>query len=118
MNDGEAIKRIEQLSHDGCLVWSSCRPAMAGGGWAVRVIGPIGPDRMGHGATLGEALADALRDVEGVRLIPEGGDSGRPTRESERAKLEAEVGECCRGADPMCAAGCLVEAALRQRLRA
>ena len=60
MNDVEAIKRIEQLSHDGCLVWASCRPAMAGGGWAVRIIGTIGPDRMGHGQTLGEALADAL----------------------------------------------------------
>src|SRR5690606_2128526 len=39
-----------------------------------------------------------------------------PTRESERERLVAEVGECCRGADPLCAAGCLVEAALRQRL--
>src|SRR5690606_22319081 len=54
--------------------------------------------------------------VEGVRLILKGGDRGRPTRESERARLVAEVGECCRGADPLCATGCLVEAALRQRL--
>ena len=118
MNDTEAISWIEQLAHEGALVWASCRPAMAGGGWAVRIIGPSGPDRMGHGATLGEALADALRGVEGVRSILKGGDRGGPTRESERAKLVAEVGECCRGADPMCAAGCLVEAALRQRLRA
>ena len=54
--------------------------------------------------------------VEGVRSILKGGDGEWPTRESERARLVGEVGECCRGADPMCAAGCLVEAALRQRL--
>src|SRR5690606_8829731 len=54
--------------------------------------------------------------VEGAGLIPRGGDRGWPTRESERARLVAEVGECCRGADPLCAAGCLVAAALRQRL--
>src|SRR5690606_36824883 len=53
--------------------------------------------------------------VEGVRLILKGGDRGWPSRESERVRLVAEVGECCRGADPLCAAGCLVEAALRQR---
>lgn len=64
MNDTEAIQRIKQLSHDGCLVWTSCRPQLAGGGWAVKIIGPIGPDRMGHGPTLGEALADALRGIE------------------------------------------------------
>src|SRR5690606_41045519 len=76
MNDTEAISWIEQLAHEGALVWASCRPAMAGGGWAVRIIGPSGPDRMGHGATLGEALADALRGVEGVRSILKGGDRG------------------------------------------
>ncbi len=64
-----------------------------------------------------EDIGDGAK-VEGVRLILKGGDWGRgwPTRESERARLVAEVGECCRGADPLCAAGCLVEAALRQRL--
>lgn len=64
MSNTEAILRIEQLAHDGSLVWASCRPELAGGGWAVRIIGPIGPDRMGHGATLGDALADALRGLE------------------------------------------------------
>lgn len=64
MNNTEAILRIEQLAHDGSLVWASCRPELAGGGWAVRIIGPLGPDRMGHGPTLGEALADALRGLE------------------------------------------------------
>jgi len=58
---------------------------------------------------------DAALDVLGREDIG-GGDRGWPTRESERARLVAEVGECCRGADPLCAAGCLVEAALRQRL--
>src|SRR5690606_20685109 len=62
-----------------------------------------------------EDIGDGAK-VEGVRLILKGGDRGWPTRESERARLVAEVGECCRGADPLCAAGCLVEAALRQRL--
>lgn len=38
-----------------------------------------------------------------------------PTSESERAARVADVGECCRGADPLCAGGCLVEAALRKR---
>ena len=67
MNDIEAIKKIERLSHDGCLVWASCRPKTIGGGWSVRIIGSIGPDRMGHGATLGDALADAIRGmVEGA----------------------------------------------------
>lgn len=61
-----------------------------------------------------EDIGDGAK-VEGVRLILKGGDRGWPTRESERARLVAEVGECCRGADPLCAAGCLVEAALRQR---
>jgi hypothetical protein len=37
------------------------------------------------------------------------------TRESERAALVAEVGECCHGADPLCADGCLVESALAKR---
>lgn len=37
------------------------------------------------------------------------------TAETERAALAAQVGECCRGADPMCAAGCLVERALLKR---
>ena len=64
MSNTEAILRIEQLAQDGSLVWASCRPAMAGGGWAVRIIGPIGPDRMGHGPTLGDALADALRGID------------------------------------------------------
>ena len=64
MNNIEAISLIEQLAQDGSLVWASCRPALAGGGWAVRIIGPIGPDRSGHGPTLGEALADALRGIE------------------------------------------------------
>src|SRR5690606_3652657 len=62
-----------------------------------------------------EDIGDGAK-VEGLRLILKSGDRGGPTRESERARLVAEVGECCRGADPMCAAGCLVEAALRQRL--
>jgi len=71
------------------------------------------------------ALAEILRreqeypwHVVGVELVEDigGGDRGLPTRESERARLVAEVGECCRGTDPLCAAGCLVEAALRQRL--
>jgi len=64
MNDTEAISRIEQLAHEGSLVWASCRPAMAGGGWAVKIISPLGPDRSGHGPTLGEALADALKGIE------------------------------------------------------
>src|SRR5690606_7711618 len=63
-----------------------------------------------------EDIGDGAK-VEGVRLILKGGDRGWPTRESERARLVAEVGECCLGADPLCAAGCLVEAALRQRRR-
>lgn len=67
------------------------------------------------GVELVEDIGDGAK-VEGVRLIPEGGDRGWPTRESERTRLVAEVGECCRGADPVCAAGCLVEAALRRRL--
>src|SRR5690606_32919228 len=54
---------------------------------------------------------DAALDVLGREDIG-GGDRGWPTRESERARLVAEVGECCLGADPLCAAGCLVEAAL------
>lgn len=62
-----------------------------------------------------EDIGDGAK-VEGVRLILKGGGRGWPTRESERARLVGEVGECCRGADPLCAAGCLVEAALRQRL--
>lgn len=62
-----------------------------------------------------EDIGDGAK-VEGARLILKGGDRGWPTRESERAMLVAEVGECCRGADPLCAAGCLVEAALRRRL--
>jgi len=75
------------------------------------------------------ALAEILRreqeypwHVVGVELVEDIGDGakvegvGGPTRESERARLVGEVGECCRGADPMCAGGCLVEAALRQRL--
>lgn len=37
------------------------------------------------------------------------------TQESERAALEAEVGKCCEGTDPMCAGGCLVEKAVRYR---
>src|SRR5690606_25128479 len=61
-----------------------------------------------------EDIGDGAK-VEGVRLILKGGDRGWPTRESLRARLVAEVGECCRGADPLCAAECLVEAALRQR---
>jgi len=64
MNDTEAILRIEQLAQDGSLVWASCRPKSIGGGWSVRIIGPIGPDRSGRGLTLGEALADALRGIE------------------------------------------------------
>src|SRR5690606_4438113 len=61
-----------------------------------------------------EDIGDGAK-VEGVRLILKGGDRGWPTRESERARLVAKVGECCRGADPLCAAGGLVEAALRQQ---
>ena len=38
-----------------------------------------------------------------------------PTLASERAAVVAEVGECCAGSDPLCAAGCLVEQALRKR---
>lgn len=64
MNNTEAISRIEQLAQDGSLVWASCRPAMTGGGWAVKIISPLGLDRMGRGPTLGEALADALRGLE------------------------------------------------------
>ena len=78
MTTAEAISRMEQLAQDGSLVWASCRPKLAGGGWAVRIIGPIGPDRnpdlsgewrrchspVGHGPTLGEALADALKGLE------------------------------------------------------
>jgi len=62
-----------------------------------------------------EDIGDGAK-VEGVRLILKGGDRGWPTRESERARLVGEVGGGCRGADPLCAAGCLVEAALKQRL--
>lgn len=61
-----------------------------------------------------EDIGDGAK-VEGVRLSLKGGDRGWPTRESERARLVAEVGECCLGADPLCAARCLVEVALRQR---
>ena len=38
-----------------------------------------------------------------------------PSRDSERAVLVTNVGECCRGTDPMCAGGCLVERALQKR---
>ena len=62
--------------------------------------------------TVIESTRKALALLDGEK----GGDRGWPTRESVRARLVAEVGECCRGADPLCAAGCLVEAALRQRL--
>jgi hypothetical protein len=41
-----------------------------------------------------------------------------PTRESERARLVAEVGECCLGSDPLCSDGCLVEHALAKRREA
>lgn len=37
------------------------------------------------------------------------------TYESERAALVAEVGDCCKGSDPLCAGGCLVEKAIRKR---
>ena len=46
-----------------------------------------------------EDIGDGAK-VEGARLILKGGDRGWPTRESERARLVGEVGECCRGADP------------------
>jgi len=59
---------------------------------------------------------ERLRRERDAALDVKGGDRGWPTRESARTRLVAEVGECCRGADPLCAAGCLVEAALRQRL--
>lgn len=39
----------------------------------------------------------------------------KPSYENERALLVKEVGECCRGSDPFCAAGCLVEKAIRKR---
>ena len=40
-----------------------------------------------------------------------------PTRDSERAALVAEVGECCMGSDPYCMGleGCLVVKALNKR---
>lgn len=37
------------------------------------------------------------------------------TRETVRAELVAEVGECCYGSDPLCSSECLVIAALRRR---
>lgn len=39
----------------------------------------------------------------------------KATRESERAALVAEIGDCCKGADPLCAGRCLVEQAARKR---
>lgn len=56
---------------------------------------------------LGRALAEARALLAGSVPVP--------TRESERAALIAEVGDCCCGADPFCASGCLVEIALRKR---
>jgi hypothetical protein len=37
------------------------------------------------------------------------------TIDTERARLVAEVGQCCEGADPYCVGGCLVQAAIRRR---
>lgn len=45
----------------------------------------------------------------------DGQSSEIATRDTERATLVAEVGDCCLGADPLCAAGCLVEKAIRKR---
>lgn len=44
-------------------------------------------------------------------------EQGHPrTREDERAALVGEIGDCCNGADPLCAGGCLVaEAATKRR---
>ena len=50
----------------------------------------------------------------GVDTVAEPADAA-PTRESERAALVKEVGDCCQGSDPLCAGGCLVEKAIRAR---
>lgn len=38
-----------------------------------------------------------------------------PTFASEEAALIAAVGQCCMGSNPYCAAGCLVEIAVKKR---
>jgi len=56
LTDTEALQRITELSHDGCLVWASWRPQLAGGGCAVKVIRPDGTEQSSRGETLGEAV--------------------------------------------------------------
>lgn len=71
------------------------------------------PDKAGwlEDARFFEAILTAL----GSSKPDSPNDQSGATYETERAALVSEVGECCRGSDPLCAGGCLVEKALRKK---
>lgn len=59
MLDDEALTKLKTLAENGRLVWVSFLPPHLGGGFTVQVIGD-GPDRIGHGETLGLAVENVL----------------------------------------------------------
>ena len=72
-----------------------------------------------HGPATKEEGIQAARQITAWQVAVDAALAASPgaaTRDTERVIVLAEVGECCRGADPLCAGGCLVERALRKRV--
>ena len=65
-----------------------------------------------------KAMRIAGDDARTILAAKDEHEAAPATYESERAAVIRDVGECCRGADPACAGGCLVERALRKRVAA